>query len=151
MIKLKTVAKILPSVNRVVGKCETPGCGKNTREGKPHCIKHITDMAYAQKVRAEQARRDEEIDFITRGRGWRLDNASHLIKEVMGLLTTRSFTSPALARQLSIKQDAADILIMRVAELGLARSSKTKRGHLRISPHGVDLPKSATARTYGEG
>ena len=142
---LKTIALTGPTPN-TTSYCKFEGCEGKTREGKPRCYKHIEDMDYAKEIHKELQRREGEIQLLLKEDTDQLDKDSHLVKEVMSLLVTTNYTAPALAKLLRISVVSSERLVTRIAELNLAVCSKTKRNKLRISPHGVELPKKPRRR-----
>lgn len=142
---LRVAAKALAASRRESLKCEKSDCTNSTREGKPLCLEHVEDMDYAKTVRAELDRRDREVELLAEGKRNKLNKDSHLVQETMSLLLTQSFTAPALAKNLGVPLASAEHLIIRIVRLGLAKQSRTQRGHLRLSPHHVDLPKTGVS------
>lgn len=55
------------SIKPAVPRCER--CGRATREGKPVCAEHVTEMPYVRELLRELERRDAELALLADGKG----------------------------------------------------------------------------------
>lgn len=112
--------------------CESVGCSKSTREGKPFCSKHIEQGAYIRSVIARLAEAAKEEAILESGRG-KVQLDGFYVREALLLLRTKDFTVKSFSRRLDISHKATDTLIRLLVKEGLAKRKKSTRGGDTIS------------------
>jgi predicted HTH transcriptional regulator len=112
--------------------CQSPGCAKSTREGKPFCSLHIEQSRYVKQILQILADREKEEEILNRERG-KISPQGFFVRETLILLRTKDFTAKGLSRRLDLSHHAAKRLISMMATWGLAKKSKTQRGDMTIS------------------
>ena len=109
--------------------CETRGCPRSTREGKPHCPEHVDEHPYVQSILSALAGRErEEAKVRSRGSG-AVDLSGMTAKEVVMHLELRgASTVERLSRDLRLDVDVLEGYVRALVKNGVVGLAKTRRG-----------------------
>ena len=134
---MKTMTLLLRTVGpharpdpNVALKCETEGCNRSTREGKPFCVDHVQASPYVQRLLDTLAKHERELERVKRlgTRGVRLDGL--MTQEIVHQLRTYGDrTVERLARDLAVDHTLIRAYATRMTRAGMTRQGQTVRGH----------------------
>lgn len=113
--------------------CAHLGCSETTRERKPYCTEHVTQLPYVEALLARLAERERELEEVA-ARGFRavdVDglNASELLLQ-LSLFGAR--TAPRMCRDLQLELAVAEGFAYALARAGYVTLGHTARGHLKL-------------------
>lgn len=119
--------------------CAFSGCHEPTRERKPYCTEHVTELPYVQTLLTRLEEREREVAEVAK-RGYRaVDpdglNAAEILLQ-LALFGER--TVPRLCRDLQLELAVAEGFAYALARRGLVTLGHTSRGHakLELAPAG---------------
>lgn len=115
-------------------RCDFPGCGQNTREGKAFCSDHVEHQPYAKWVIEQIEAREKEVERVKK-RGGKISAKSEVTRDLLGFIVERGCcTLERLRRERMHDADEATVerYIKSLAKKGLVKISKTTRGRLLI-------------------
>jgi len=109
--------------------CETSGCLRATREGKPHCPEHVSENPYVRNILSTLAEREAE-EAKVRSRGSRAVNTSGLTARelLLHLQLHGARTVERLSRELQLEVDVLRGYVRALSKKGVIDLSKTGRG-----------------------
>jgi len=107
-------------------------CGKSTREGKPYCLAHITNMPGAQEVISELERQRREIELVKES-SLNVDLNSPLVNDMLRILERKgNRTLKKLSQDMQIPIRAALNYARALKRAGWVRLGSTTRKHVVV-------------------
>jgi len=80
--------------------CQTAGCGRETRDAKPHCPDHLGAIPYVRAVRAQLAAYKQEAECLSADPPGRLDQSGLIAREVIAHVVRMPMTISRLKLEL---------------------------------------------------
>jgi len=117
--------------------CEFPGCEETTRENKPYCPEHVEHHSYVAGIVAELAARENEIKRVKKvgAKGVRLDGT--VVDDLLSYLDEvgpRTVQRINRERMFNTTIAVTTVYVEVMAEAGLVKLGKTKRGSIVVQP-----------------
>lgn len=109
-------------------RCESPGCSRATREGKPFCPEHVTSHPYVQELeRTLEAQRVEQARVRKRG-ARAVDPAGLTAEEIVRQIRVQGPRSVrALAREMALDPRTTRAYVDALVERGVLRLEPARR------------------------
>lgn len=109
--------------------CESRGCAKTTREGKPYCPDHVERHAYVQSILAVLAEREAETERVRKKGPSAVDPSGLTASELMLHLSLHgSRTVERLSREFQLESDVIHNYVSALKSQGKVVLGRTTRG-----------------------
>lgn len=111
-------------------RCEAAGCQRRTRERKPFCLKHVSEMPYVRSVLDELARQAEEHRLVAALGPRAVDLDGETAQQVLGIVRDRAgrATAQRVAIDAGLPVPTAAAYLDALAAAGLIVLRPTRRG-----------------------
>ena len=120
-------------------RCQTSGCDRRTQGGKPHCLEHLRDNPYADRVATEHEARAQALAVLLDGG----DPSEELLEDAYHLLewaSSGALTAAQIGRRLAWPRVAAERVAQVLEQRGVVTCTLTARGSVVVAPAPYQRP-----------